>query len=50
MNFYHTVNNNTNNNRSIHMMLIHESHVFELRSETKFEVCDPSSFLTLLMQ
>ena len=37
--------------RSTYMMLIHESHVFELRVETKFEVCDPGSFffLTLLM-
>ena len=26
------------------MMLIHESHLFELRSKTKFEVCDPRSF------
>ena len=25
---------------SIYMLLIHESHVFELRIETKFEVCD----------
>ena len=30
--------------RSIYMMLIYESHVFELRVETKFEVCDPRSF------
>ena len=31
------------------MMLIHESHVFELRSEMKFEVCEPCNrFLTLL--
>ena len=29
--------------RCIYTMLIHESHVFELRSETKFEVCDPRS-------
>ena len=38
--------------RSIYMMLIHESYVFELRVETKFEVCDPGSFFfffTLLM-
>ena len=27
----------------IYMMLIHESHVFQLQSETKFEVCDPQS-------
>ena len=26
--------------RSIYMTLIHESRVFELRIETKFEVCD----------
>ena len=35
---------------SIYLMLIRESHIFELRSETKFEVCDPSSFLKILMQ
>ena len=30
-----------------HKMLIHESHVFELWIEMKFEVCDPhSSFST----
>ena len=28
----------------IYTMLIRESHVFEWRSETKFEVCDPRSF------
>ena len=28
----------------LYMMLIHESHVFELQIETKFEVCDPCSF------
>ena len=33
----------------MYMMLMHESHVFELRVETKFEVCDPCGFLTLLM-
>ena len=27
----------------IYVMLIHESHVFQLQSETKFEVCDPQS-------
>ena len=26
-------------------MLIHESHVFELQVETKFEVCDPYIFI-----
>ena len=26
------------------MMWIHESHVYELQIETKFEVCDPYSF------
>ena len=26
-------------------MLIHESHVFELQVETKFEVCDPCIFI-----
>jgi len=26
------------------MTLIHESYVFELRTETKSEVCDPCSF------
>ena len=26
------------------MMLIHESYVFELQTETKSEVCDPCSF------
>ena len=26
------------------MMLIHESHVFELQIEIKFEVCDLASF------
>ena len=30
--------------RSIYMMLIHESHVFELEIETMFEACDPRSF------
>ena len=29
-------------------MLRHESHVFELQVETKFDVCDPCSFLMLL--
>ena len=32
----------------MYMMLMHESHVFELRVETTFEVCDPCGFLTLL--
>ena len=32
----------------IYLILIHESHVFELRVETKCEVCDPRSFFTLL--
>ena len=32
------------------MMLIHESHVFELRIKTKFEECDPwSSFIATLI-
>ena len=35
--------------RSIYMMLIHESHVFELRIETKFEVCDFRSFQVMLL-
>ena len=26
------------------MILMHASHVFELRHKTKFEVCDPGSF------
>ena len=30
--------------RCLYMMLIHESQVFELWSETKFEVCDSSQF------
>ena len=30
--------------RSIYMMFIHESHVFELGVEMKFEVCDPGNF------
>ena len=29
---------------------MHESHVFELQVETNFEVCDPHSFLTLLLK
>jgi len=33
----------------MHMRLIHESQVFELRSETKFKVCDPSIPLTPLV-
>ena len=37
------------NHLYIYMILIHENHVFELRVETKFEVCDPRSFLTPLM-
>ena len=28
-------------------MLIHESHVFQLQRETKFEVCDPQSVFFL---
>ena len=28
----------------VHIMLIHGSHVNDLRCETKFEVCDPQSF------
>ena len=28
----------------MYIMFINESHAFELRIETKFEVCDPSSF------
>lgn len=31
------------------MVLIHESYLFELRVEMKFEVRDPLSFLTLCM-
>ena len=34
---------NSLNYRSIYMMLIHESHKFELRFETRFEVCGPRS-------
>ena len=30
--------------RCFYVMLIHESHVFELQSDWKFEVCDPCSF------
>ena len=29
-------------------MWIHESHVYELQIEMKFEVCDPYSFFMLL--
>ena len=36
--------------RCLYEMLIHESHVFELRSETKYKVCDPRGCLTLIMQ
>lgn len=32
------------------MVVIHESHVFKPQVETKFEVCDPRSFLMLLME
>ena len=32
------------------MVVIHESHVFKPRVETKFEVCDHRSFLMLLME
>ena len=28
----------------IYKLYMHESHVFELQSEKKFKVCDPSSF------
>ena len=28
----------------VYMMLMHESHAFELRIEMKLEVCDPRTF------
>ena len=33
--------------RSVYMMLIHESHVFELQVEMKFEVWDSCSFFSV---
>ena len=36
--------------RSLYKMLIHGSHVYDLRCEKKFEVCDRQSFQTLLIQ
>ena len=33
-----------NKKNLVYMMLIHESYVFELQTETKSEVCDPCSF------